>query len=101
MEYAIEDGLVIAEDGSACSYEKTGPMYLVKMYQNKIETEFDDDTIMNLSEAKVYVKRMPKATEDEVISYCLDWMSPFTDWCEVPFTDLINQLNKTNNMNDI
>jgi hypothetical protein len=101
MNYAIEDGLIVTEDGSVCSYEKIGPMYLIKMYHNKIETEFDDDTISNLSEGRVFLKRMANVTEDETISYCLDWMSAFTDWYEVPFTYLINELNKSNNMNDI
>ena len=101
MNYAIEDGLIVTEDGGVCSYEKIGPMYLIKMYHNKIETEFDDDTISNLSEGKVYLKRMPNVTEDEMISYCLDWLMPFTDLNEIAFMDLINQLNKFNNMNDI
>lgn len=108
MNYGVEISddkkyaVIVTEDGGACTITNEGAICMIRMFQHKIETMYDDDIFELLSQGRVYLKRMPGTeVDDNMIDYCLDWLMPFTDSYEVAFDDLINQLNKKNNMNDI
>ena len=94
--------VIVTEDGSVCTITNDGAICMIRMFQHKIETEYNDDIWELLSQGRVYLRRMPGTKIDEsMIDYCLDWLMPFTDSIEIEFYDLINELNKKNNMNDI
>lgn len=108
MNYGIEISddkkyaVIVTEDGGVCTITNEGVICMIRMFQHKIETMYDDDIFELLSQGRVYLKRMTGTQVDEnMIDYCLDWLMPFIDSYEVAFDDLINQLNKRNNMNDI
>lgn len=103
MNYAIQisddksDAIVIAENGGVCTITCDNSVCRVRMFQDKIEAEYNDDIWELLSQGRVYLKRFSgNEISYSMIEYCIEWLIPMDDFTEVDFDSLVLELNKRN-----